>query len=93
MGGGGAGEKLLPRKSRWRKGGGVGGGGEGMKNHFRNLVLPPESRTGCKNSPNPATQGARRRRLPRMRDMPPQCVPGDFRRSASEIRSPWFDAP
>ena len=93
--GGGASEKLLPRKSRRRKGAAKeweiisatcasrpNSGGVATTVHSRPEYLP-----------NAATQGARRRRLPGMRDMPTQCVLGDFRRNASEIRTPWFGAP
>ena len=49
-GGRGGTRKSSPKEIAMEEGGGDGGG-EGMKNHFRNLALPPESRTGCKNRP------------------------------------------
>ena len=44
-------------------------------------------------SPSSASQGVRRRRLPEMKDMPTQCVRGDFGRNTPEICTPSFEAP
>ena len=44
-------------------------------------------------SPSSAPQGVRRRRLPEMKDMPTQCVRGDFGRNTPEICTPSFEAP
>ena len=87
---------LAKNYSRGNRDGGRGGGGRRNEKPFPQLGPPARIADGLQKFAeprDPATQGARRRRLPRMRDMPPQCVLGDFRRSASEIRSPWFDAP